>query len=158
MTRDIGAQYEYSNLGMGLLGHLLELHTGKTYETLVIERIAEPLGMKSTAITLSTSMTERLAKGHNEQLEEVSNWDIITLAGAGGIRSTTSDMVKFIKANMATNDTSLNKAMKLSQKIAYSKDDSNFQLGLGWHFANDNTIIWHNLGGFCRKSSFFKRN
>lgn len=146
LPRAIGSQYEYSNLGMGLLGHVLEQHTGKSYEDLVLERIAKPLGMESTAIVFTDAMKVRLAKGHNEQLEEVSNWDLITLAGAGGIRSTTSDMVKFIKANMSNEDSALHKAMRLSHQIAYTKDGSDFQLGLGWHFASDNTVIWHNGG------------
>ena len=146
LPRAIGSEYEYSNLGMGLLGHVRELYSGKTYEQLLIERIAKPFKMTSTGITLTNSMKERLAKGHNEQLDAVSNWDIITLAGAGGIRSTVSDMVKFIKANMSNEDTALHKAMQLSHKIAYTKDGSIFQLGLGWHFANSNKVIWHNGG------------
>ena len=72
-------------------------------------------------------MKSRLAKGHNMQLEEVSNWDIISLAGAGGIRSTSSDMLKFIKANMSTTDTPLHKAMQLSHEIAYAQEDTEFQ-------------------------------
>src|SRR5262249_55292167 len=35
LTRDIGASYEYSNLGVGLLGHALALKAGTSYETLV---------------------------------------------------------------------------------------------------------------------------
>ena len=35
LTRDIGAQYEYSNLGVGLLGHVLALRAGMSYEALV---------------------------------------------------------------------------------------------------------------------------
>src|SRR5947209_4284392 len=53
LTRDIGSQYEYSNLGGGLLGHALARRARTDYETLVRTRILEPLGMKSTAITLS---------------------------------------------------------------------------------------------------------
>ncbi|MDP5081599.1 MAG: serine hydrolase [Winogradskyella sp.] len=146
LTRDIGVQYEYSNLGMGLLGHILELHTGTPYENLILNRIAEPLGMNSTGIVFTTAMKEKLALGHNDQLEVVSNWDITTLAGAGAIRSTTSDMVKFIQANISTDDTALNKAMKLSHKIAFTDDNLNFKIGLGWHYATDNTITWHNGG------------
>ena len=158
LPRAIGAQYEYSNLGMGLLGHVLELHTGKSYESLVIERIARPLGMSSTAIGLTQDMKSRLAKGHNMQLEEVSNWDIISLAGAGGIRSTSSDMLKFIKANMSTADTPLHKAMQLSHEIAYAQEDTEFQLGLGWHYTNNNTIVWHNggTGGYKAFAGFVK--
>ena len=43
LTRDIGAEFEYSNLGVGLLGQALAMRAGKTYEALVKERILEPL-------------------------------------------------------------------------------------------------------------------
>lgn len=63
LTRDIGSQYEYSNLGVGLLGHALSLRAGMSYEALVRSRICEPLGMKDTRITLTPSMKARLAVG-----------------------------------------------------------------------------------------------
>lgn len=156
LPRTIGSQYEYSNLGMGLLGHILELHTGKTYKDLIKNRITALLKMNSTAIVFTDNMKANLALGHNEELNVVSNWDITTLAGAGAIRSTTSDMVKFIKANMETNGSALNKAMKLSHKIAFSDKSKNFDIGLAWHFANNNTITWHNggTGGYRAFSGF----
>ena len=49
LGRDVGAQYEYSNLGGGLLGHVLALRAGMSYEALVEARITRPLGMTSTA-------------------------------------------------------------------------------------------------------------
>lgn len=146
LQRAIGTQYEYSNLGMGLLGHILELHTGKTYEVLIKNRITEPLGMTMTGIAFTDAMKANLALGHNEQLDVVSSWDINTLAGAGAIRSSTSDMVKFIKANIDTNDIELNKAMKLSHNIAFTDESKNFNIALAWHFGNNNSITWHNGG------------
>ena len=146
LPRDIGAQYEYSNLGMGLLGHILELHTNTTYEDLVIERIAKPLGMNHTRITLTDAMTANLAIGHDDQMQITSNWYFLNLAGAGAIRSTTSDMLKFLKANMTEDNTDLNKAMKLSHALAYTSDDQTFNIGLGWHYANNDSIVWHNGG------------
>lgn len=158
LEREIGSLYEYSNLGMGLLGHILELHTGKSYEELVIERIAKPLGMDDTQIVFTEKMKKRLAYGYNEQLERTSNWDITSLAGAGAIRSSTSDMVKFIKANMSINDSSLNKAMRLSHEIAFTDSTNNFNIGLAWHFANNGSITWHNggTGGYRAFSGFTK--
>src|SRR5262249_20674414 len=79
LTRDIGAQYEYSNLGGGLLGHVLTRRTGTDYEALVGSRITTPLNMSNTRITLSPELRTRLATGHNERLVPVSNWDLPTL-------------------------------------------------------------------------------
>src|SRR5690348_6485445 len=80
LTRDIGSQYEYSNLGVGLLGHVLTLRAGTSYEALVRARICDPLGMKDTRVTLTSEMRARLAVGHSETLAPVANWDIPTLA------------------------------------------------------------------------------
>ena len=43
LTRDIGTQFEYSNLGVGLLGHALALRARSDYETLARTRILGPL-------------------------------------------------------------------------------------------------------------------
>ena len=66
LSRDIGSKYEYSNLGVGLLGHALARRAGADYESLVKVRVLEPLGMKSTSITLSPEMKARLATGHTK--------------------------------------------------------------------------------------------
>ncbi len=149
LTRDIGERSEYSNLGMGLLGHILELQSGKPYEELVIENIAKPLGMNDTAVALNASMKKRLAKGHNG-FNEVENWDIISLAGAGGIRSTVSDMVKFIQANMGIKKSSLYNAMQLTHQPAFKNKNGDFEIGLAWQFENNKSVIWHNgrTGGY----------
>jgi CubicO group peptidase (beta-lactamase class C family) len=49
---DPGSKFEYSNVGMALLGHILALKAGTNYEALVVERICRPLKMNSTRITL----------------------------------------------------------------------------------------------------------
>ncbi len=59
LPRDIGAQYEYSNLGMGLLGPALARRAGKSYEELVIERVLAPLAMSDTRITPTPGMGAR---------------------------------------------------------------------------------------------------
>ena len=71
LPRDPGSEVEYSNLGGGLLGHILAHRAGTDYETLVRVRITEPLGMPDTGIALSSSMKHRMATGHNAMLAPV---------------------------------------------------------------------------------------
>ena len=66
LTRDPGAKFEYSNLGMGLLGHVIALKAGTNYESLVVDRICRPLKMDSTRITLTPELKARFATGHNQ--------------------------------------------------------------------------------------------
>jgi len=99
LTRDIGSAMEYSNLAVGLLGQILSLKEGKSYEELIITKIASLLGMKSTKITFDKQMIKNLAMGHSNGAK-VSNWDIPTLAGAGAIRSSLYDMLRYVAANM----------------------------------------------------------
>src|SRR5437870_5404246 len=56
LDREPGSKFEYSNVGMALLGHILALKTGTNYEALVVEQICRPLKMNSTRITLTPEL------------------------------------------------------------------------------------------------------
>lgn len=95
-----GMQFEYSNVGMALLGHALELKTGQSYEKLVTSRLCRPLGMEETRITLTAEMQTRLARGHLADGSPGENLKMQVLAPAGALLSTTNDMLKFAAANL----------------------------------------------------------
>ena len=142
-------QYEYSNYGMGLLGHLLAQRVGLTYEQFLARDILHPLGMKDTFITLDSEARKRLATPYDMALKQVENWDIPTLAGAGGIRSTCWDMLKFIRANISETGDLLHKALRLAQGKQHTMANG-LGLALGWHIALDGTTLNHNgqTGGY----------
>ena len=146
LTRDIGEKFEYSNLGMGLLGHILSLKSGKDYETLLKDRICDALGMDDTVITLSIDLQDRLAVGHNKN-GPVANWDIPTLAGAGAIRSTARDMLTFLAAHAGIEGTALSEAMDMTQEERADAGEP-MGIGLGWIILdrNNTKIFWHNGG------------
>ncbi len=160
LTRDIGSKYDYSNLGMGLLGHALALKAGKSYEALVIERLCKPLGMANTAITISKEGQKKLATGHSKMGKPVANWDLPTLAGAGALRSSVNDMLKFVSANMKLDNASLKAAFEASHK-AQRDVGSGTKIGLGWHIYTryGTEIIWHNggTGGYRSFAGFDKQ-
>jgi CubicO group peptidase (beta-lactamase class C family) len=147
-------EYEYSNLAMGLLGHELARAQGTTYEKLFVERIAKPLGMKDTRLALNDDQRKRLAKPYNGALKLDKNWDIPTLAGAGGLRSTAVDMLKFVEANLAKDEEPLMPSFELSHEKRHTMDDG-LAMGLGWHIARDGITRWHNgmTGGYASWAS-----
>ena len=117
--RDPGEDFEYSNIGYGLLGHALSLEAGSSYEALLRERITGPLGMNDTVITLTPQTKARLAHGHNERLGPAGNWDLDAIAGAGAIRSTVRDMLKYCAANAGLTETPLRATFDEAQTLKY---------------------------------------
>ncbi len=158
LTRDIGEKFEYSNFGAGLLGHILSLKAGTDYETLVTKRILKPLKMKSTVITLSPKLKKRMATGHNGGLEAVSNWDISTLEGAGALRSTANDMLKYIAANLGLKKTKLFPAMQKTHEPQADTGTGKAKTGLAWHILDNdsNPLVLHGggTGGFRTFAGF----
>jgi D-alanyl-D-alanine-carboxypeptidase/D-alanyl-D-alanine-endopeptidase len=148
LTRDVGSKFEYSNLGGGLLGHVLARRAGVDYETLVKSRICGPLSMTSTGITLSPEVKAKLAAGHNDKLEPVSNWDLPTLAGAGALRSSANDMLAFLAANLGYTKTPLAPAMAAMLKGRRPAGAPGLEIGLGWliRTKDGNEVVWHNGG------------
>ncbi len=159
LPREIGSKYEYSNLAQGLLGHILALKAGTSYEALMLSKIANPLGMKETKITFDDKMKQNLAMGYS-QGEQVSNWDIPTLAGAGAIRSSVHDMLIYLQANMGLKKSKLLPAMQLAHQARHDKPGGGTRVGLGWHISKgaEGDVIWHNggTGGYRTFAGFVK--
>jgi len=149
LPRDIGSQFEYSNLGGGLLGLALARRAGMDYEALVHSRITKPLGMRSTGITLTPEMRARLAVGHNDKLLTVPNWDLPTLAGAGALRSSINDLLTFLAANLGYVKSPLAPAMAAMLSVHRPTGAPRAgEIGLGWLIAKpaEEEIVWHNGG------------
>jgi serine-type D-Ala-D-Ala carboxypeptidase/endopeptidase len=152
LTRDPGETFEYSNVGAGLLGHVLADRSGVSYEELVRGRVLEPLGMSMTAISLTPPMRAALVKGHDRSGNVTANWDSPTLAGAGALRSNMNDMLKFLDANVGAPRNELERAMRTAH-VPRMSAGSAAQIGLNWISQvtpGGVTVVWHNgaTGGY----------
>lgn len=147
LPRDVGSEYEYSNVGVSLLGHLLSLEVDKSYEQLLQERILNKLKMNSTCIEQCQNLREQFAKPHALGLlmDEFNLSDV--MVGNGGIRSSGSDMLLFLQYAMGLKDSELKDSFELIQ-MSHNKVSDELSIGLGWHVSyddkSDRTIIWHN--------------
>ncbi len=156
LTRDIASQYEYSNLGMGLLGVLVSRMDNKTYREVVTHRILKPLRMHETFLNTPGRKDKNSATGYADG-NPVKAWtwtDASTMQGAGGLLSNAEDMMKYVIANLKPGNNTLGRAMTNSHQARMEIGRNNMKIALGWHIRNK--IIWHNggTGGFRTFAGF----
>ncbi|TAF33617.1 MAG: class A beta-lactamase-related serine hydrolase [Cytophagales bacterium] len=145
--------FEYSNFGMGLLGHLLELKTGIHYEQLVKQTLLKELNMNQTVVNMDSSQLSQLAQGYNEKGQPTPVWIDPVLTGAGSFLSNATDMIQFIKANLQEDATDISKSL-----ISTHAEQLGSGAGLGWMLPStadklmgNKSILWHNgmAGGYA---------
>jgi CubicO group peptidase (beta-lactamase class C family) len=143
LARDPGAKFDYSDLGMGLLGDVIALKAGTDYESLVVDRICRPLEMDSTRITLTPELKSRFATGHNQLGYVAPNLDCGVLMAAGGLRSTVNDMLKYVSANLGLTRSTLTPLMEKTHTIHFQSDtpsgyvNTGGSIGLAWFVVFD---------------------
>jgi serine-type D-Ala-D-Ala carboxypeptidase/endopeptidase len=139
-AREPGAAHVYSNLGVGLLGHLLARRAGRDYESLLRERITGVLGLARTGVAVPAQ-----AMPHDPRLRPVAPWEMPTFAGAGALRSTADDMLAFLAAQAGLTETPLRAAMA-AQRTPRTPSDAGYLQALGWRIdveLEDGEIVWH---------------
>jgi D-alanyl-D-alanine-carboxypeptidase/D-alanyl-D-alanine-endopeptidase len=146
LKRDPGARYEYSNIGVGLLGNALASRAHTSYEDLVRERILHPLGMTSTTIRATPNSVGHVASGHDYAGRITPRTDLPAIAGAGALRSSITDMLKFAAANLRPDGGPLQQAMAAARAPRATTDLETERIGLNWIIDRPagREIIWHN--------------
>lgn len=160
LNAEPGAQYEYSNLGMGLLGYIIAKKKGVSYSRLIKETVLSPLEMKQTFISGERN-DKLLAAGYADK-NKMKAWtwsDQSVLTGAGGSVSNVEDMIKYLVAQFNTTDPVLKKTFELARQERAAAGNLTYQIGLGWHLV-DHKYIWHNggTGGFRSFAGFDPEN
>lgn len=152
-----GEKRNYSNLDLAILGHILTLISGKSYEQLLFETICTPLKMQNTFVMLNDERKTNMVQGLDENGKPINYGDtrITTFLGAGGIKSTARDLVKFLKANIYDST-----YFFLAQKTTKVYDE-HFTGSLGWATYSENGK--QHVGAFGATGGFtsgiiFERN
>ena len=171
----LGTKFRYSNIGVGILGHILERVSGKTFEELINERICSPLNMPDTKVytEMTNEQKNRIPKAYNiNQVEQELPRNMGRLLAPGALLSTTDDMLNYMDANMR-NTTSLSKSMQQCHEMLYKREDicpedgNIFEkfpykdadgIGMIWYisYEHGDTIVEH--GGDYNHHCFFKFN
>lgn len=143
-----GTLHDYSNIGMALLGIILEKVYNKSFEELVAEKIASPLQLNKTYITKNTGQSAYLAGAYNSEGNVTPYWNMNDMAAAGGIKSSTFDLLKLLTATMSEVNSNIPGPLSLAAKPTFTNGNT---IGMGWHIIKTkqgNTLTWHNGGTF----------
>lgn len=155
LTRDPGSQYEYSHLGMALLGHILAKQAGVDYATLLRTQIFRPLHMTDTGGPTMRFNSLPLAIGHDSELRVAPASK--HLNGGGGLISSTQDLLRFVAVALGLERSPLKPAIDAMLTIRRPVT-ANFDQALGWQINTfgEQTIInkGGNTPGFCAFVAF----
>jgi len=153
LTKAPGTAFQYSNVGMGLLGQAMALKAGESYESLVVARIARPLQMDSTCITLTPEQKARLARGHWADGTVSESLGFKIQNSAGGLLSTANDLLKFLSANLGMIPSELTPLMEEMQIVRHTDSPRFGKTAMPWldekMYQPPGSELWaHGGGGF----------
>ena len=156
LTREPGSKWEYSNFAMMVLSYALAKRSGKDYETLLRERLLTPLGMHETYVARRPSNVLP-AEGHLPGGKPVVPWDFHPdMAGAGGVRATLPDMLRYLEGQLGTRESAITPALALTQEQIARVDGH--RMGMNWMLSTRNGYprIWHEggTGGYSAFAAF----
>lgn len=153
--------FQYSNLGLTLLGEVVEEISGIPYEEYVLQNILNPLGLDKTSTNLpKDKYGEELAVGYGPlsrdgTREKLKLFDASGVQAAAGFSSNVEDLAKFGAWQLRLRDTSTNEilkpsTLKLMQRVHWIDPDWETTWGLGFAVSKgaDGTT-WVSHGGSC---------
>jgi len=148
-------EYVYSNIGVALLAHLIEVKTGRSIPDLVAEKICRPLDMRDTVFSLDGGQKKRLAVGHvgdqpkfMRRNTPTESWDMGEIMRAtGGLYSTVNDLLIFAKANLGLLNHPLEPRLAETHQVQLKMPAED--VALGWlinHFDNGRVTLLYKHG------------
>lgn len=158
LKRDIGSEWEYSNIGYWLLSEALSSCGRDSFENLMRKRVLAPLDLTNTDFSLSPKMKSNLAIGHDAALHpapDVSSLGIYSIMpAAGSLYSTVNDLLKVLSIAMNYGHSPFTRTMEITLRTRRPNGGGDEQ-ALGWTAVEKggDEIIFRDGGTFGFASS-----
>jgi len=160
MDFDPGEKFKYNNSGYVLLGYIIELVSGKTYEEYIEEEFFKPLGMTNSSYGNTATLIKNRTSGYSQGPEGYENAPYLSMTqpyAAGSLLSTTNDLSKWYHAVFADKVISKESREKAhSTYVLNNGEETGY--GYGWTLVNYRgiDIVQHGGGinGFSTASAF----
>lgn len=148
-----GAEHLYTNLGYGLLAHIIERISGKTFSEFMLREVFLPLNLNDTTIENATRISRPTAALYNADGTFVPRYTVDDL-GSMSVVSSVQDIIKFGMFHLKTNQLgqkqiikaeSIDRMMREKQTIG-DLDSADYFYALGWNGREKSTHSYYNLG------------
>ena len=101
-----GASYRYSNVGVALLGEIVETVSGESYAGYLAGHVLAPLGMSSSSAAPDAELLARLAHAYQRRRgtqprTRIAFYETGTFAPMGGVVSSVDDLTRFLALVLA---------------------------------------------------------
>ncbi|HEV2915125.1 MAG TPA: serine hydrolase domain-containing protein [Pyrinomonadaceae bacterium] len=133
-----GEKFSYSNSGYVLLGYIIELVSGTSYEDFLRANIFEPLRMTNSGSDHNDLIIKHRAAGYTKRGEAVINAPYIDMTlptGGGSLYSTVEDMLLWDQALYS--DKLLKRGSLDAVFTSYARADWGDGVGYGWFIGKD---------------------
>ncbi|MFD4655330.1 serine hydrolase domain-containing protein [Kitasatospora sp. NPDC058444] len=130
-----GSMHRYSNYGVGLLGRLLAETGGLPYGELLAKRVLVPLGLSATTCAPEAPDAPDVpsrATGYRRG-RAMPTWRIPGLPGAGAVRSSGSDLLRYLQAHLGQGSGELGTPLADVQRVRLRLPHSSDELCLVWN-------------------------
>lgn len=154
--------HAYSNIGLGLLGFVLsEKLNGKSYADYLETNLLNPSGLRDTKTKLDPVAQPNFAQGHDTFFSFVPFWDLNVLDGAGVLKASARDLLRYLELNMNADSSLIGRAMSLAQTQLFPTTSKAVTVGLAWEsrpFGRYNVIQHGGATGGYRADLMFDKN
>ncbi|GAA4153362.1 serine hydrolase domain-containing protein [Chryseobacterium ginsenosidimutans] len=144
-----GEKFEYNNSGYVVLGYIIELVSGGTYEDFIKKNIFDKAGMTNSYYASDRKIIKNRAFGYHKKSSGYVNKTAINFSvpfSSGSLMSTLDDMLKWQNALNQNLLLTQKNAMKAFTKYKLSSGQE-IEYGYGWHLKNINGIPTREHGG-----------
>lgn len=144
-----GEKFEYNNSGYVVLGYIIELVSGQTYEDFIKKNIFEKAGMTHSYYATDRQLIPKRASGYHQKEHGFVNKTVISFSvpfSSGSLMSSVDDLLKWQQAlsqNILLNPAETQKAF---QKYKLNNAEE-FTYGYGWHLKDINGTPDREHGG-----------
>lgn len=97
-------EFNYAHTNYGLLEIVLEQATGKPFDKLMDEYIIKPMRLESTFVFFKERKKNLVTQGYDRAGREVGPWSFASFGASEGVRTSTADLMKFMKVNLGLID------------------------------------------------------